>query len=127
MASYKRQGVTNLDCRPKDSGLCGFRYSLDYAFIVCIAALRFRGRLVTLGTGTANSEEFGGKVPIPASADLGKLAGLKQGFQDPVTMIDGKPFKAGKAYKDSKPCNKTFSRELHRRHHAGTGIIFSTA
>jgi protochlorophyllide reductase len=34
------------------------------------------GRLVTLGTVTANSEEFGGKVPIPAPADLGNLQGL---------------------------------------------------
>jgi len=31
----------------------------------------FQSRLVTLGTVTANSEEFGGKVPIPAPADLG--------------------------------------------------------
>ena len=29
----------------------------------------FRARLITLGTVTANSEEFGGKVPIPAPAD----------------------------------------------------------
>jgi protochlorophyllide reductase len=27
-------------------------------------------RLITLGTVTANSEEFGGKVPIPAPADF---------------------------------------------------------
>lgn len=33
-------------------------------------------RLITLGTVTANSEEFGGKVPIPAPADLGDLQGL---------------------------------------------------
>jgi protochlorophyllide reductase len=32
-------------------------------------------RLITLGTVTANSEEFGGKVPIPAPADLGDLQG----------------------------------------------------
>jgi protochlorophyllide reductase len=86
----------------------------------------FRARLITLGTVTANSEEFGGKVPIPAPADLGQLAGLEQGFQDPVAMIDGKPFKAGKAYKDSKLCNMIISLELHRRHHSATGIIFGT-
>jgi protochlorophyllide reductase len=83
-------------------------------------------RLVTLGTVTANSEEFGGKVPIPAPADLGDLAGLEAGFRAPVAMIDGRPFKPGKAYKDSKLCNMIISRELHRRHHARTGIVFST-
>jgi protochlorophyllide reductase len=84
------------------------------------------GRLITLGTVTANSEEFGGKVPIPAPADLGELQGLEAGFKDPVAMIDGKPFKPGKAYKDSKLCNMVMSRELHRRYHAETGIVFNT-
>jgi protochlorophyllide reductase len=83
-------------------------------------------RLITLGTVTANSEEFGGKVPIPAPADLGDLQGLEAGFKAPVAMIDGKPFKPGKAYKDSKLCNMIISRELHRRYHADTGIVFST-
>lgn len=85
-----------------------------------------RPRLITLGTVTANSEEFGGKVPIPAPADLGDLAGLEAGFLDPVAMIDGKPFKAGKAYKDSKLCNMIISRVLHQRYHAETGVVFST-
>ncbi len=83
-------------------------------------------RLVTLGTVTANSEEFGGKVPIPAPADLGDMAGLVAGFLAPVAMIDGKAFKPGKAYKDSKLCTMIMSRELHRRFHVETGIIFST-
>jgi protochlorophyllide reductase len=83
-------------------------------------------RLITLGTVTANSEEFGGKIPIPAPADIGDLQGLEAGFKAPVAMIDGKPFKAGKAYKDSKLCNMIISRELHRRYHAKTGIIFNT-
>jgi protochlorophyllide reductase len=86
----------------------------------------FRSRLITLGTVTANSEEFGGKVPIPAPADLGQLEGLAQGFLDPIAMIDGKAFKAGKAYKDSKLCNMIISRELHRRYHESTGMIFGT-
>ena len=83
-------------------------------------------RLITLGTVTANSEEFGGKVPIPAPANLGDFAGLKAGFRDPVAMIDGKPFKPGKAYKDSKLCNMMMSREFHRRYHEDTGIVFNT-
>ncbi len=83
-------------------------------------------RLVTLGTVTANSEEFGGKVPIPAPADLGDFQGLKDGFKDPVAMIDGKPFKPGKAYKDSKLCLMMMSRELHARYHEQTGIVFCT-
>jgi len=83
-------------------------------------------RLITLGTVTANSEEFGGKVPIPAPADLGDLQGLEAGFLAPIAMIDGKPFKAGKAYKDSKLCNMIMSREFHRRYHERTGVVFNT-
>jgi protochlorophyllide reductase len=83
-------------------------------------------RLIILGTVTANSKELGGKIPIPAPADLGDLQGLAAGFKAPITMIDGKPFKAGKAYKDSKLCNMMTSRELHRRYHDPTGIVFNT-
>ncbi len=82
--------------------------------------------LIILGTVTANAAEFGGKIPIPAPANLGNLAGLQEGFLAPVSMIDGKPFKAGKAYKDSKLCDMITSRELHRRHHERTGIVFNT-
>jgi len=83
-------------------------------------------RLVTLGTVTANYAEFGGKIPIPAPADLGDLGGLAAGFRPPVAMIDGGRFKPGKAYKDSKLCNMITSREFHRRHHERTGIVFTT-
>ncbi|MEB3259601.1 MAG: protochlorophyllide reductase [Cyanobacteriota bacterium] len=83
-------------------------------------------RLVVLGTVTANSKELGGKIPIPAPADLGDLAGFAAGFQAPVSMADGKPFKPGKAYKDSKLCNMITTRELHRRLHDTTGIIFTS-
>jgi len=41
-------------------------------------------------------------------------------------MIDGKPFKAGKAYKDSKLCNMIMNREFHRRLHDKTGVVFGT-
>ncbi|MEM8805019.1 MAG: protochlorophyllide reductase [Cyanobacteria bacterium P01_G01_bin.38] len=82
-------------------------------------------RLVILGTVTANPKELGGKIPIPAPPDLGNLAGFEAGFKDPVTMIDGKPFKSGKAYKDSKLCNMLTMRELHRRFHDATGITIN--
>jgi protochlorophyllide reductase len=83
-------------------------------------------RLVTLGTVTANSKELGGKIPIPAPADLGKLAGFEAGFQAPISMADGGAFKPGKAYKDSKLCNMIISQELHRRYHDSTAIVFSS-
>ena len=83
-------------------------------------------RLVILGTVTANSKELGGKIPIPAPADLGNLAGFAEGFQVPVTMANGKAFKPGKAYKDSKLCNMITVTELHRRFHEQTGVVFSS-
>ncbi len=83
-------------------------------------------RLVILGTVTANSKELGGRIPIPAPADLGDLAGFAAGFQAPIAMADGKPFKPGKAYKDSKLCTMITSQELHRRLHGSTGIVFTS-
>ena len=62
-------------------------------------------RVVIMGTVTANSKELGGKIPIPAPADLGDLAGFKAGFKPPIAMASGKAFKPGTAYKDSKLCN----------------------
>jgi protochlorophyllide reductase len=82
-------------------------------------------RLVILGTVTANPKELGGKIPIPAPPDLGTLQGFADGFKAPIAMIDGKKFKAGKAYKDSKLCNMLTMRELHRRYHQSTGITFN--
>ena len=83
-------------------------------------------RLVILGTVTANPKELGGKIPIPAPPDLGDLKGFAEGFKAPISMINGKKFKAGKAYKDSKLCNVLTMRELHRRYHESTGIVFSS-
>lgn len=82
-------------------------------------------RLITLGTVTANSEEFGGKIPIPAPADLGDLSGLVAGFKAPIAMIDGKPFKPGKAYKDSKLACMIMNREFQKRW-GGQGVVFNT-
>ena len=83
-------------------------------------------RVVILGTVTANSKELGGRIPIPAPADLGDLTGFEAGFKQPLTMANGKRFKPGKAYKDSKLCNMITTQELHRRLHAETGITFSS-
>ena len=83
-------------------------------------------RVVTLGTVTANSKELGGKIPIPAPADLGDLSGFEAGFKEPVSMASGKSFKPGKAYKDSKLCNMITTQELHRRFSGETGISFTS-
>jgi protochlorophyllide reductase len=83
-------------------------------------------RVVILGTVTANSKELGGKIPIPAPADLGDLSGFEAGFLAPIAMANGKPFKPGKAYKDSKLCNMITTQELHRRLHESSGIVFSS-
>jgi len=81
-------------------------------------------RLVILGTVTHNPKELGGK--IPPRPDLGELKGFEAGFQEPISMIDGKKFEPVKAYKDSKVCNVLTMRELHRRYHESTGITFSS-
>jgi protochlorophyllide reductase len=81
-------------------------------------------RLVILGTITHNPKAIGGA--IPPRPDLGNLEGLAQGFQGDWTMIDGKAFNPVKAYKDSKVCNLLTMRELHRRYHATSGIVFSS-
>ena len=83
-------------------------------------------RVVILGTVTANSKELGGKIPIPAPADLGDLSGFEAGFKQPVAMASGKRFKPGKAYKDSKLCNMITTQELHRRFNSETGISFTS-
>ena len=82
-------------------------------------------RVVILGTVTANLKELGGKIPIPAPADLGDLSGFEAGFCDPISMASGKRFKPGKAYKDSKLCNMITTQELHRRF-KDSSIIFSS-
>ncbi|MGK7930504.1 MAG: protochlorophyllide reductase [Microcystaceae cyanobacterium] len=81
-------------------------------------------RMVILGTVTHNPDELGGK--IPPRPDLGNLEGFADGFKEPISMIDGKQFEPVKAYKDSKVCNVLTMRELHRRYHDNTGIVFTS-
>ena len=71
------------------------------------------------------NKELGGKIPIPAPADLGDLSGFEQGFSDPIAMASGKRFKPGKAYKDSKLCNMITTQELHKRYNSSP-ILFSS-
>tara|TARA_Y100001978_G_scaffold35219_1_gene31121 strand:- start:2479 stop:3483 length:1005 start_codon:yes stop_codon:yes gene_type:complete len=78
--------------------------------------IKFIPRITVLGTVTANYSELGGKIPIPAPADLGDLSGFERGFLSPISMANGKRFKPGKAYKDSKLCNMITVQELAKRY-----------
>ena len=44
-------------------------------------------RLVLVGSGVHNPDEPGGNVG--SKATLGNLQGLREGFQNPVCMVDG--------------------------------------
>ena len=77
---------------------------------------KFKPRITVLGTVTANYSELGGRIPIPAPADLGDLSGFRNGFLFPISMANGKKFKPGKAYKDSKLCNMITVQELSKRY-----------
>mmetsp|Transcript_84621 Transcript_84621/g.215434 ORF Transcript_84621/g.215434 Transcript_84621/m.215434 type:complete len:476 (-) Transcript_84621:329-1756(-) len=83
-------------------------------------------RCVILGTVTAtvNGSELGGM--IPPLANIGQLEGLAKGMKAPVTMLDGGEFDGAKAYKDSKVCDVMMMRELHKRFHRETGIVFTS-
>ena len=79
---------------------------------------KFKPRITVVGTVTANFLELGGRIPIPAPANLGDLSGFKNGFLPPISMANGKKFKPGKAYKDSKLCNMATVQELSKRYSA---------
>ena len=86
---------------------------------------KFKPRITVLGTVTANYSELGGRIPIPAPADLGNLSGFKNGFLSPISMANGKKFKPGKAYKDSKLCNMVTVQELSKKYSKERIIINS--
>lgn len=57
-------------------------------------------RMIIVGSVTGNTNTLAGN--IPPKADLGELQGMKAGFKEPISMIDGGEFDGAKAYKDSK-------------------------
>ncbi|CAK0846018.1 unnamed protein product [Prorocentrum cordatum] len=75
-------------------------------------------------TASVNEKDVGGM--IPPVADVGDFGGLEMGMKKPVAMVDGKEFIGAKAYKDSKVCCVMLMRELHKRYHESTGIVFSS-
>ena len=90
--------------------------SSDLEILINEKKSKFVPRITILGTVTANYREFGGKIPIPRPANLGDLSGFEKGFLSPISMANGKRFKPGKAYKDSKLCNMITVQELSKRY-----------
>ena len=82
-------------------------------------------RIITVGSVTGNDNTVGGGGVYPI-ADLKDLDGLKAGFKNPVSMIDGYNFIGAKAYKDSKLCLMMLANMLHDKYHKQTGISFSS-
>lgn len=81
------------------------------------------GRIVVTASEVHDPQSPGGKQGEKAT--LGDLTGLERDGRF-FEMVDGNPFNADKAYKDSKLCNVLFTRELQRRldaNPATSGIV----
>lgn len=94
---------------------------------------KIKRRIVVTASGVHDPESPGGAQGEKAT--LGNLKGLIDNGRN-FEMVDGQPFNADKAYKDSKLCNVLFARELQRRlnssnspikvHAFNPGLIVST-
>jgi len=71
------------------------------------------GRIVVTASEVHDPKSPGGAVGLGAS--LGDLQGLIAHPDGRFDSLDGGPYDAEKAYKDSKLCNILFARELQRR------------
>jgi len=87
---------------------------------------RARGaRCCIVGSVTGNSNTIAGKFVKPV-AELGDLEGLRAGPGRASAMAasPSEPFDGAKAYKDAKALNMMTVREMHRRFHSETGVVF---
>jgi len=81
-------------------------------------------RVCIVGSVTGNKNTVAGGLVKPV-ADVGELSGLAAGPGQ--VMVDGaKKFDGAKAYKDAKALNMMTVRELDRRLHEETGIVFNS-
>uniref|UniRef100_A0A7S4M1B9 protochlorophyllide reductase n=1 Tax=Prymnesium polylepis TaxID=72548 RepID=A0A7S4M1B9_9EUKA len=82
-----------------------------------------KARVCIVGSVTGNKNTVAGGLVKPV-ADVGELSGLRGGPGH--VMVDGGKFDGAKAYKDAKALNMMTVRELDRRLHAETGIVFNS-